>query len=288
MRDAFSNRPSSLSAEEFESIRKLVESELGVVLPLQKRPMVQARISRRCRELGLERAEDYYKYLFGEGMAEGEATHLLDAVTTNFTYFYREPPQLETLDQELLPPRVLEAAALGRPFRAWSAACATGEEAWTLAMMLDDAHARAGVLDRTRIIASDVNTRVLRTAANAVYRDQDVEPLRPEWRQRYLLLSKNRAEARVRVTPALRGRVTFARVNLMDPSYNVPADLDLVMLRNVLIYFDPPTRKQVVARVARHVRPGGLLVLGTSESVGDCGVPLEHLGLSIHRRMEPT
>ena len=285
MRNARSNRPSSLSPEEFDSIRTLVESQLGVVLPPEKRPMVQARISRRCRELGLQRAEDYCTYLFGPGMDAGETTHLLDAVTTNFTYFYREPPQLEVLEADFLPPMVREASKARRPLRAWSAACSTGEEAWTLAMMIEEAYSNAGAPHSAQIFASDVSTRVLQTAIRAVYRDEDIEVLREDWRERYFLRSKDRSEKLVRVTPALRGHVSFRHLNLMAESYAIPRELDMVFLRNCLIYFDAPTRRQVVARVAQHLKPGGLLVFGASESVSGFGLPLSHVQRSIYRKV---
>jgi chemotaxis protein methyltransferase CheR len=281
---AYSNRPTSLSEIEFDSIRVLVEAELGVQLPPEKRPMLQARLARRCRELGFERAHDYCDYLFGHGKEKGETTHLLDLVTTNFTYFYREPQQLGVIEEEMLPPLLDACASPARPFLAWSAACATGEEPWTLAMMCDAAALGRSTRPRIQIFASDVSTRALQAAAQAIYPSSALEHVREPWRQRYFLRSRDAHHARVRVTPALRQAVTFRHINLMGARYDVPGALDLILLRNVLIYFDSATRAAVVSHVADHLRPGGLLAIGMSESLAGLDLPLEHVCRSIYRK----
>jgi len=278
-----SNRPSSLSPQQFERIRVMVESELGVQLPPSKRAMVQARLARRCRELGLERADQYCAYLFG-GSAAGEATHLLDAITTNFTYFYREPQQLDLFAADLLPGLVDTARSERRPLRLWCAASSTGEEVWTLAMLAQEAAAQRAPGVETRIWASDVSTRVLETATRAVYRVDALEKLPVGWQDRYFLRSRDASTGRVRVVPELRRCATFHNINLMAQTYPVPGELDAVFIRNVLIYFDAETRRAVVERVCRHLRPGGLLFLGASEAVTGTTLPLRPLGRAIYQR----
>lgn len=283
--DRFSDRPTSLSRGEFERLRDMVESELGVLIPPSKRPMLQSRLARRYRELGFEKVQDYCEYLFGDG-GEEETTHFLNVITTNFTYFYREPSQLDYFGAELLPELIDHARSRRRPLSIWSAACSTGEETWTLGMMVDDARARLGVAADARLHASDVSTRVLEVAARAVYREPELARLPPGWGARYFLRSRTESDSRVRVVPALRAFATFARVNLMDPFYPVPRDLDAVFLRNVLIYFDRETREAVIRRTVDHLRPGGILALGMAESANGLGLRLQHVTRSIYRKEE--
>jgi chemotaxis protein methyltransferase CheR len=279
-----SNRPSSLSPEEFARLQQLVETQLGVLVPTDKRAMLQSRLARRCRELGFAKVHEYCEYLFGPGQAAGESVHFFDAVTTNYTYFYREPEQLEYLAEHLLPEFVHAAVSERRPLYIWCAACSTGEEPWTLAMMSDDAGRRLSASFDVRLAASDVSTRVLDIAARGVYRQQDLARLPPEWRERYFMKSKEAADDRVRVIPQLRGWTHYQKLNLMDRTYPVPGQQDIIFLRNILIYFDASTRQEVIGRIGKHLRPGGLLVLGTSESMLGLDVSFKHVKRSIFRK----
>lgn len=272
----------ALTEQDFERLRDLARSHLGVRFPENKRAMMQARISRRQRELGLSTAREYCEYLFGEGQASGELEHFLDVTTTHVTYFFREPQQLERLDEEYLAPLIQRADREGRPLRVWSAACSTGEEVWTLGIMVDAVARRVGVTPRVELVGTDVSNRVLMRALRAVYPEADLEKVDPELRARHFLRSKNRARGEVRVVSELRQQASFRPFNLMSASYPVPTGQDLVLLRNALIYFDRPTQEQIVSRVATHVRPGGLFCVGLTESLHGFDVGMRHRERSIY------
>jgi chemotaxis protein methyltransferase CheR len=273
-----------LSPKEFDRVRELVESKLGVLVPEAKRAMVQSRLARRYRELGFNRIKDYCDYVFGEGAGTSEPARLLEAMTTNFTYFYREPQQLDYFARQTLPNLIVDAAEHGRPLCVWSAACSTGEEPWTIAMLIDDVSTKLNRKIDFSVKATDVNQRVLETAERAVYTEAALDKLPAEWRARYFLFSRHSDSGRVRVTPAIRARVTFRPMNLMDEAYPVAREQNVIFLRNVLIYFDSETRQRVVGRLAEHLLPDGLLLLGASESLNGMNLPLQYLHRSIYRK----
>jgi chemotaxis protein methyltransferase CheR len=279
-----SRHPTSLSPKEFERVRNLVESKLGVLVPEGKRAMVQSRLARRYRQLGFAKIQDYCDYVFGTGASTNEPALLLEAITTNFTYFYREPQQLEHFARHLLPDLVEDAAERRRPLCVWSAACSTGEEPWTIAMLVDDAAKRLNRRIEFSVTATDVNGRVLETAERAVYTEAALEKVPVEWRARYFLVSRRAESGRIRVTPEIRAHATFRQMNLMDEAYPIARGQDVIFLRNVLIYFDAKTRERVVGRLAEHLRPGGLFLLGASESLNGMQLPLQYLQKSMYRK----
>lgn len=279
-----SHHPNSLSPKEFERVRTLVESKLGVLVPENKRAMVQSRLARRYRQLGFDKIKDYCDYVFGEGASTKEPSLLLEAITTNFTYFYREPQQLDYFASHILPDLVLAAADCRRPLCVWSAACSTGEEPWTIAMLIDDVSMKLNKKIEFSVTGTDVNLRVLETAERAVYTEAALEKLPEEWRARYFLFSRHTGSGRVRVAPSIRARATFRQMNLMDEAYPVPRGQNVIFLRNVLIYFDATTRRRVVARLAEHLCPDGLLLLGASESLNGMQLPLQYVQRSMYRK----
>jgi chemotaxis protein methyltransferase CheR len=274
--------PSALSDSDFDRLRYLVESHLGVRMPPNKRAMLQTRISRRLDELGIEDAHTYCNYLFGAGGAAGELDHFFDATTTNVTSFFREHIQLERFGAAILDGLLADANAARRALSLWSAACSSGEEVWTLGILAEEARARGHACAEPRLFGTDISTRVLARATTGVYDATHLDKVPEALRARYFLRSKDRA--RVRITPELRARATFVRQNLMASTYAVPHDQDAAFLRNVLIYFDRPTQEQVVRRVAGQVRRGGVVAIGIAESIHGFDVPLTHLGLSIYRK----
>lgn len=273
---------STMSRRDFERFSRFVQAEAGIKMPPAKKTMLEARLRKRLRALGLESFEEYGERVFGDGGCPEEIGHLLDAVTTNKTEFFREAVQFEYLSGtalgELCPgPRP--------PLTAWSAGCSTGEEAWTLAMHFEEyAAGRSGL--RYRIHATDLSSRVLRVAARGVYREEQAAAVPVPWRRKYLLRSRDRDQGLVRVVPELRERVRFARLNFRHPPYPVPDGLDVVFCRNVLIYFDREFQRQLLLRLCEHLAPGGYLFLGHTESVHGMGLPVVGLGSSIYRRVE--
>lgn len=204
----------------------------------------------------------------------------IDAVTTNKTDFLREPQHFDHLARNLLPAFV--AAGGHRPFKIWCAGCSTGEEPYTLAMYLSEfAEQNRGF--SFSLFATDISTHVLRIAQEAVYAEDRIGPVPLAWRKKYLLRSRDPERPRVRIVPALRDRVRFARLNFMEEDYGVREVFDAIFFRNVMIYFARPTQELVVGRLCRQLRAGGHLYIGHSESLLGLDVPVRMVGSAIYR-----
>jgi chemotaxis protein methyltransferase CheR len=260
-----------LSDKHFTAIARVIESRVGIKLPQTKRTMVEGRLRKRVRALGLTGLQAYGTHLFDRGGLDDELIHLIDCVTTNKTDFFREASHFEFL-RDIAVPQLTQRHG-GRPpnLKVWSAASSTGAEAYTAAMVLQDL-VTAGKVARFSILGTDISTEVLREARTAIYPRAFVEPVPSPMQQRYLMRAKNPREDIVRVAPELRRQVHFERLNLMDESYPFDRDVDVIFCRNVLIYFDRPTQQAVLSRLASHLRPGGYLMLGHSESMAGSGI----------------
>jgi chemotaxis protein methyltransferase CheR len=277
------NTPSMIERLRFSRFGSLVTRVLGIRMPDQKRTMLEGRLQKRLRALNLKSFEEYESYLFDSPNAEEELVHFLDSVTTNKTDFFREPQQFKYLCQTALPE--LDAAhafSATRPANIWCAGCSTGQEPYTLAMVLSE----YGLLQRGfdfSILATDISTRVLGEAKTAIYPEALVEPVAVELRKKYLLRSKDRDEGLVRIAPALRSKVRFGRLNFMDEDYGLREKFHVIFFRNVMIYFDKPTQEAVVRRMSRHLVPGGYLFIGLSESLAGSKIPFTPVHTSVYR-----
>jgi chemotaxis protein methyltransferase CheR len=205
-------------------------------------------------------------------------------MTTNKTEFFREPEHFRYLAETALPEIVAGRRNAANPtIKVWCAASSIGAEPYTLAMVLADASQTMGGF-RFTITATDISTNVLDTAALAIYPESMVEPVPMDMRKRYLLRSKLESRGLVRIAPELRQMVRFGRLNLMEAPYPVDRDMDVIFCRNILIYFDKPTQQRVVGRLCDHLRPGGYLIVGHSESLAGFGMPVKQVGGTIFRR----
>ncbi|WP_199902674.1 protein-glutamate O-methyltransferase [Azospirillum sp. B4] len=273
-----------LSGRDFRRLAAFIQDYSGIKMPETKKTMVEGRLRKRVAATGAADLADYCARLFDEDGLADEAVHLIDVVTTNKTEFFREPEHFRILDEVVLP-RLLAERRAGphTPVKVWSTASSIGAEPYTLAMVLADASQRLGGF-RIDILATDISTRVLETAATAIYPEEMIAPVPLEMRKRFLLRSKNPARRLVRIAPETRRLVRFGRLNLMDASYPVDRDLDVIFCRNILIYFDKPTQQAVLARLCDHLRPGGYLFLGHSESLAGFGLPVKPMGATVFRR----
>jgi chemotaxis protein methyltransferase CheR len=236
------------------------------------------------RATGVPSLTGYCQYVFEQNGLEGEAIYLIDAVTTNKTDFFREPDHFRYLVSEAIPE--LMAAQRGNaraPIKVWSAACSTGAEPYTLAMVLADV-AAANPNFRSSIFASDICTEVLETAFAGIYPEAMIAPVPMDMRRRYLMRAKTGARDRVRIVPQLRAGITFGRINLMEAPYPADSDMHIIFLRNILIYFDKPTQHKVIEQLCNHLRPGGFLFLGHSETLAGHGLPLQPAAATVFRR----
>jgi chemotaxis protein methyltransferase CheR len=259
-----------MSDRHFKTISKLIEGQVGIKLPPGKRLMLEGRLHKRVRALNFSGVNEYVENLFEDDRFESEIPHLIDVVTTNKTDFFREPSHF-TFMREVAVPELLKSR--GRAdLKIWSSACSTGMEAYTTAMVLEDVN-RKGVRFRYRILGTDISTTVLRAAKTAIYTLDALAPVPQEFIKRYFLSSRDRTSDEVRVVPELRRMTNFMRMNLMDSSYPVDRDVDIVFCRNVLIYFEREIQRRVIEQLCTHLRPGGYLMVGHSESMIHSVVP---------------
>jgi chemotaxis protein methyltransferase CheR len=272
----------TLTASQFADFQRVITSTLGIKMPPTKQVMLQSRLHHRLRELGIETFDEYHARFFGDaGHQAAELEHLLNLATTNKTDFFREPDHFDVLAREVLPAWL--RAPSGLVFAVWCAGCATGEEAYTIAMVL--AEQRRTFSFEFFIRATDVSTRVLETARNAVYAEDHAEPIPPALRQRYLLRSRDRAARQVRIVPELRERVRFGHLNFLSLDFGMREVFDVVFFRNVMIYFDRETQQRVVAKICRQLRADGKLFIAHSETLQGLALPLRLDGAAAYRRL---
>jgi chemotaxis protein methyltransferase CheR len=245
--------------------------------------MLEGRLKKRLRELQIDSYRDYCDYLFGQEGLREEKVLFIDVVTTNKTDFFREPKHFDYLIETALP-RMIEMAGSQR-LLLWSAGCSSGEEPYTMAMVLSE-YAEAHPGFRFRILATDISTRMLARAQTAVYPADVAEPVPPGLQRKYLMRSRERDADRVRIVPELRRLVEFRRLNFMDADYGVSEKAEGIFCRNVIIYFDRQTQQKILKKLTHQLKPGGYLFVGHSETLHDMNLPLEPLGPALYRRLD--
>jgi chemotaxis protein methyltransferase CheR len=257
----FAGAAALLNDRDFATVRQLIADYAGIKLSLQKRNMVYNRLLRRLRARGMDNFGEYLALVQRDGSDEREA--FVNALTTNLTAFFREPHHFD-----LLMARAQERAhKRGAPLRCWSSACSTGEEVWSAAMVLREAGCAGEVL------GTDIDTEVLNTAQAGVYRMERTSTLAPERLRRHFLRGTGVNEGLVSMRPELRSMARFAQLNLQSPAWPAMERFDVIFCRNVVIYFDREFQKKLLARLADLLVPGGLLMVGHSESF-----PAAHAG----------
>jgi len=251
-----------ISPSEFVLFQNLILTRAGIRLNGSKRALLVGRLFKRVRDLGLRSFNDYYRKVIADA---DEHTRMLDLITTNETAFFREPHQFAYLEHDALPRWTREADA-GRRDRAlsvWSAGCSTGEEPYSVAMLL---HARCPGW-KIDIVATDLSTRVLETAERGIWPAEKLANIPAAYRRPYILKGIGSQAGSIRVVDALRSLVRFHRVNLIDPHDGLHGPFDIVLCRNVMIYFDPATRRAVVDRLIDRIAIGGYFLLGHAEAL---------------------
>jgi len=275
-----------MSQAEFSRFSEFIMEQCGIKMPQSKKIMLEARLQKRLRSLGIPTFGQYYEHLRQEG-GDSELVHMLDAVTTNKTDFFREPGHFQFLSQTILPEFVEDQERMknrGRPFRVWSAGCSSGEEPYTLAMVLSEFAEQHPPFPFT-VLATDLSTRVLDRAQAAIYDEERVAAVPHAMKQKYLLRSKDRNKELVRIAPEVRATIQFQRLNLMEESFSFAEPLDAIFCRNVIIYFDRSTQERLLARLCRVLRSDGYLFLGHSESIHGFDLPLKRLVSTVHRKI---
>ncbi len=270
----------TLSDAEFFQFCRLVHRHAGIHLTVQKKELVRARLMKVMRIRSLGSFQEYYERVLAD-KSGAELACLLDALSTNQTAFWREPGHFQYLAQEILP---TWRQGNREPLRKnlWSAGCSSGEEAYTLAMILLDAFP-GGDLSRLKIYASDLNTQVLTQAERGIYPLSRVEPLPPEWRRRFFQKGMQEREGFVRIKPEVRRLVNFFRFNLMEP-FPFREGMDIIFCRNVMIYFERDTQANLVDKFFHCLKPGGYLFIGHSESLCNRRHQFSYVKPTIYRK----
>jgi len=274
----------SISSRDLTRLCKLIYAQAGINLGADKKTMVELRIRHRMRSLEIESFAEYCDYLFGpRGQAE-EMVPFLDVITTNKTDFFREPSHFHFLTQTALP-QLGSNAGIEHPLLVWCAGCSTGEEAYTLTIVLSE-YALTHPGFRFRILATDLCTRVLEKANLAIYNSDSIATIAPELRRKYFIRSRERGDNQVRVVPQLRDLVEFHRLNFMEPKYDIGTVADFIFCRNVIIYFDRATQERILRRLTDHLLPGGYLFVGHAETLHDMNLPLTPVAPALYRRID--
>ncbi len=278
------NGYAALSAHEQRRVAEFVGKEVGIQLPASKHTLVESRLRKRLRKLGFEGFKEYLDWVLDSPEGLHERLHLIDAITTNKTDFFREPDHFRYLTEEALPEVEKGRRQNGRrELGIWSAGCSSGEEPYTLSIVLNEAAERLSGL-RFSILATDISKSCLATARNGVYPEQRIAPVPMPLRKKYLLRSRNPAESLVQMGPELKKRIQFGSLNLMVNSFSLPHKMDVIFCRNVMIYFDSRTREELVQRFKQQLVAGGYLFVGHSESLSGFENGLKQMAPMVYRK----
>jgi chemotaxis protein methyltransferase CheR len=266
----------ALSDTTFRKISEIMYDSVGLSFNDSKKSLISSRLATRVQRIGLHSFEEYLAIL-ADPLQAAEFQMAVDLLTTNETYFFREPKHYELLEQELV------ARKSRAPLSVWSAASSFGDEAYSTAMLLSDMQQKGQIGPDWSILGTDISHRVLLSAKEAVFPEDRLRNVPPEQMRRYCLRGDGPAEGQVMMQEKLTRRVQFGQLNLAK-DFSGLGPFDVVFLRNVLIYFDPPTKIEVVDRVLRALKPGGLFFMGTAEGRVNCKTPIKVITPGAYRK----
>lgn len=269
----------ALQDEDFRKISSLVTATTGIVIDNRKRAFIHGRLGRRLRVLGLANFSEYCRVLDGPD-GEAERLVMVNAITTNHTSFFREQHHFEYLAKTILPAIVKGKPEATRRLRIWSAGCSSGEEPYTLAMTVCDSPLPLADWD-VKILATDLDTNVIAHAAAGLYDAERAQSIPGHFRQRYVTLQP---DGRTSMNTALRSLIVFKQLNLLN-DWPMNGPFDVIFCRNVVIYFNKPTQRQLFDRYADMLKPDGWLIVGHSESLQSLSDRFELVGRTVYRRI---
>lgn len=279
-----SRLPATLSDREFQRFSTFIYDHAGIKMPPAKKTMLEARLQKRLKANSIASFKEYADYVFSKEGGGAELIHLIDVVTTNKTDFFREPGHFDFLVKTALPDILQKRGeTLRDPIRIWSAGCSTGEEPYTLAMVLSEF--AVGRPDfRVDITASDICTQVLQTARTGIYPEERTDPIPLNLKKKYLMRSREKTRSLVRICPQLRSLVSFRRINFMDDDLGIAEKMDIIFCRNVVIYFDKPTQQTLMQKFYKQLKPGGYLFIGHSETLSGLDVDFKSVASTVYRK----
>lgn len=269
--------------ETFERFREFIQGHIGISIPDTKKIMVESRLLRRLKALKFSNYEDYAKYFFSPQGQFNEIPRFIECITTNKTDFFREVEHFNYMTNHVLP-EILELQHHD-DIRLWSGASSTGEEAYTMAMFMEEfLKDHSGV--NYKILATDISEKVLNIGQKAIYPLEDGAPIPMEYKKKYCLLSRDRDNPTIRIKKNLRRNVLFKHINLTTESYMIKKDYHIIFLRNVMIYFNKDIQRRILLNLYTHLHPEGYLFLGHSENLPDSSLPFKRVGPSIYVKKE--
>jgi len=268
---------------EFNRFSELIQSEFGIKMPPTKKVLLQSRFQKRLRALGMHSYKEYCDYVFSETGREQERRHLIDVVTTNTTHFFREPKHWDIMNQLVMPELWRRGVGRGGALKMWSAGCSSGEEPYTLAMVLAEFGVKHNGFDFS-ILATDISTEILQKAKNAVYSMDKADEIPMEMKKKYVLKSKSKAKPLIKIDAKLRNKVRFQRLNFME-NFQLPDQQDIIFCRNVVIYFDRATQVVLFNKFCNNLKPGGYLFIGHSESLSGMQLPIKQVAPTVFQRL---
>jgi chemotaxis protein methyltransferase CheR len=277
-----SSREETISNSDFGRLRSFIYAQSGINLNSDKKTMLELRIKRRLRSLNLTSFSEYCEYLFGHKGQKEEIVHFLDVVTTNKTDFFREPDHFEYLTHTALP-ELIARNGNERSVLVWSAGCSTGEEPYTLAIVMSEFRLTHPGF-QFRILATDISTTVLTKATLGIYSEEVVRPVASDLRRKYFMRSRDRSSSFLRVVPELRQLIEFRRLNFKDADYEMTEKVDMIFCRNVIIYFDRATQEQILQKLTQQLKPEGYCFVGHSETLHGMDLPLMPIAPALYRR----
>jgi chemotaxis protein methyltransferase CheR len=271
-----------LSPQAYAFLADVVYRRSRIRLGSDRQAFIAGRLSNRLRELGCRGYDDYCR-LLNASSDDNEAERLIELISTNHTHFFREPTHFEILARDVLPKVAPRASAAGRRLRIWSAAAASGEEAYSIAIVL--AEQPVTLLPQGWAVeASDISRRMLDRCRMGIYEAVKVDLPDPQLLGRYFLRGFGEREGMYRVKPELRRHVSVMPINLFQPRYPLPPGQDVIFCRNVMIYFDTESRQVLVERLFDQLTPGGFLFVGHSESLLGLRHGFRQVGPSVYER----
>lgn len=271
-----------LSDHEFQLISTLVRRRFGIDLGEHKRTLIVARLQKVLREGGFPDFQSYYDYVVSDPSGQALLT-MVDRISTNHTFFFREKEHIDFFRTTALP-RVFEIIRRKgqKGFRIWSAGCSSGEEPYTLAIVISDYFGDSLSAIDAGILATDISVTALEKAKTGVYTKEQISKVPPLYRQRYFThLQRDLYEVR----PSVKALVLFRRLNLMRQEYPFKERFHVIFCRNVMIYFDHTTRRQLLERFHRYTEPGGYLIIGQSESIDRSSALYRYICPSVYQRI---
>jgi chemotaxis protein methyltransferase CheR len=272
-----------MSDDDFMKLGSFVYEELGIKMPYQKKLMLQSRLQKRLADLKIPTFREYIEFVFSKEGQQEEMIRMIDLITTNKTDFFRESSHFDYLTNVALP-GIFSEKPSRKVIKVWSAGCSSGEEPYTIAIVLSEFIRKYPDLD-FQILSTDISQRILLKAATSIYPEERIAVIPDALKKRYFLKSKDQINRTVRLVPEIRSKVSFQRLNFMDPVYPVDNGFDIIFCRNVLIYFDRETQQRVITKLAEKLIYNGLFFLGHSESITNMKVPLQQIKPTIFRKI---